>query len=127
LAILVGVDRFMSECRALTNLVGNGVATLVVARWEGELDRGVLARELEAGPARAEAAERRDEPLPERAVLAAGPGLSAVGDSTGRSGAGATTFGRRWRKRSRRGGRRRWRRCTGPSARPRGPWGRRCW
>jgi microcystin-dependent protein len=34
LAVLVGVDRFMSECRALTNLVGNGVATLVVARWE---------------------------------------------------------------------------------------------
>src|SRR5690606_2062900 len=39
LALLVGVDRFMSECRALTNLVGNGIATLVVARWEGDLDR----------------------------------------------------------------------------------------
>src|SRR3974390_2696359 len=38
LALLVGVDRFMSECRALTNLVGNGVATLVLARWEGDLD-----------------------------------------------------------------------------------------
>ena len=38
LAILVGIDKFMSECRALTNVVGNGVATLVVARWEGELD-----------------------------------------------------------------------------------------
>jgi aerobic C4-dicarboxylate transport protein len=38
LAILVGIDKFMSECRALTNVVGNGVATLVVSRWEGELD-----------------------------------------------------------------------------------------
>ena len=50
LALLVGVDRFMSECRALTNLVGNGVATLVVARWDGDLDREVLARELARGP-----------------------------------------------------------------------------
>ncbi len=50
LAILVGVDRFMSECRALTNLVGNGVATLVIARWEGDLDRETLARELDRGP-----------------------------------------------------------------------------
>ncbi|MDI1364597.1 MAG: dicarboxylate/amino acid:cation symporter [bacterium] len=50
LAVLVGVDRFMSECRALTNLVGNGVATLVVARWEGGLDRQQLARELDRGP-----------------------------------------------------------------------------
>jgi aerobic C4-dicarboxylate transport protein len=38
LAILLGVDKFMSECRALTNLVGNGVATVVISRWEGELD-----------------------------------------------------------------------------------------
>lgn len=50
LALLVGVDRFMSECRALTNLVGNGVATLVISRWEGDLDRDVLARELAQGP-----------------------------------------------------------------------------
>ena len=50
LALLVGVDRFMSECRALTNLVGNGVAALVVARWEGDLDRETLARELAQGP-----------------------------------------------------------------------------
>jgi len=46
LAVLVGVDRFMSECRALTNLVGNGVATLVIARWEGALDRDRLSRVL---------------------------------------------------------------------------------
>jgi aerobic C4-dicarboxylate transport protein len=46
LAVIVGIDRFMSECRALTNLVGNGVATLVVSRWEGELDRARLAAAL---------------------------------------------------------------------------------
>jgi aerobic C4-dicarboxylate transport protein len=38
IALILGVDRFMSEARALTNLIGNGVATVVVARWEGELD-----------------------------------------------------------------------------------------
>jgi aerobic C4-dicarboxylate transport protein len=42
LALLLGVDRFMSECRAITNLIGNGVATLVVARWENELDQSRL-------------------------------------------------------------------------------------
>ena len=42
LAILLGVDKFMSECRALTNLIGNGVATVVVSRWEGELDKQAL-------------------------------------------------------------------------------------
>ena len=50
LALLVGVDRFMSECRALTNLVGNGVGALVIARWEGDLDRDQLAQELARGP-----------------------------------------------------------------------------
>jgi len=42
LAILLGIDKFMSECRALTNLVGNGVATVVISRWEGELDSAKL-------------------------------------------------------------------------------------
>jgi aerobic C4-dicarboxylate transport protein len=42
IAILLGIDKFMSECRALTNLVGNGVATVVISRWEGELDRDKL-------------------------------------------------------------------------------------
>jgi aerobic C4-dicarboxylate transport protein len=42
LAILLGIDKFMSECRALTNLVGNGVATIVISRWEGELDTAKL-------------------------------------------------------------------------------------
>ncbi len=51
LALILGIDRFMSEARALTNLVGNGVATLVVARWVGGLDREKLAEQLETGPA----------------------------------------------------------------------------
>jgi len=42
LALLLGIDKFMSECRALTNLCGNGVACIVVAWWEGELDREKL-------------------------------------------------------------------------------------
>jgi aerobic C4-dicarboxylate transport protein len=46
LAILVGIDRFMSECRALTNLVGNGVATVVISRWEKELSKEELNKNL---------------------------------------------------------------------------------
>jgi len=42
IAILVGIDKFMSECRALTNLIGNGVACVVISRWEGELDKEKL-------------------------------------------------------------------------------------
>ncbi len=38
MAIILGVDKFMSECRSLTNIIGNAVATIVVARWEGQLD-----------------------------------------------------------------------------------------
>ena len=49
LALLVGIDKFMSECRALTNVIGNGVATIVVSRWEKELDRAKL-REVMAHP-----------------------------------------------------------------------------
>lgn len=48
LALLLGIDKFMSECRALTNVVGNGVATLVVSRWEGELDAGELRERMES-------------------------------------------------------------------------------
>jgi len=50
LGLLVGVDRFMSACRALTNFVGNGVGTLVIARWEGDLDLEKLKAELDRGP-----------------------------------------------------------------------------
>ncbi len=46
LALILGIDRFMSEARALTNLVGNGVATVVVSRWEKELDLSKLQRVL---------------------------------------------------------------------------------
>ncbi|WP_419808892.1 dicarboxylate/amino acid:cation symporter [Sphingomonas sp.] len=42
MALILGVDRFMSECRSLTNFIGNAVATIVVARWEGALDRDRL-------------------------------------------------------------------------------------
>jgi aerobic C4-dicarboxylate transport protein len=42
IAIILGIDKFMSECRALTNLIGNGVATIVISRWEGELDTDKL-------------------------------------------------------------------------------------
>jgi aerobic C4-dicarboxylate transport protein len=42
IAIILGTDKFMSECRALTNLIGNGVATIVISRWEGELDTKAL-------------------------------------------------------------------------------------
>jgi len=55
LVLLIGVDRFMSECRALTNVIGNGVATLAVARWEGALDVGALRAALAAGPGAAPA------------------------------------------------------------------------
>jgi len=46
MAILLGIDKFMSECRAITNFIGNGVATIVVSAWEGELDRSALAAGL---------------------------------------------------------------------------------
>jgi aerobic C4-dicarboxylate transport protein len=42
MALILGIDRFMSECRSLTNFIGNAVATIVVARWEGALDREKL-------------------------------------------------------------------------------------
>ena len=47
LALVFGVDRFMSEARALTNMIGNGVATLVIAKWEGALDTSRMKRTLD--------------------------------------------------------------------------------
>lgn len=64
IALILGVDRFMSEARALTNLIGNGVATLVVAKWEGALDTAKMQAEL-ANPTGIEEAVERP-----RAVLA---------------------------------------------------------
>ena len=46
LALLVGIDRFMSECRALTNFIGNGVAAIVISRWEGEVSAETLQKNL---------------------------------------------------------------------------------
>ncbi|KAA2212484.1 dicarboxylate/amino acid:cation symporter [Teichococcus oryzae] len=62
MALILGIDRFMSECRALTNLVGNAVATIVVARWEGELDREKLNAAMRGEP----------QPLQEAAMQPAG-------------------------------------------------------
>ena len=46
LALILGVDRFMSEARALTNYIGNGVAALAISKWENELDEKTLQAEL---------------------------------------------------------------------------------
>jgi aerobic C4-dicarboxylate transport protein len=65
IALVIGVDRLMNEIRALTNLIGNAVAALVVARWEGEIDlvtaRAVLNGEIE--PATVEAEEEALRPV----------------------------------------------------------------
>ena len=62
MAIVLGIDKFMSECRALTNITGNGVACIVVAWWEGELDRKALnaglARQID--PSNVKVAEATD-------------------------------------------------------------------
>lgn len=68
MALILGIDRFMSECRALTNFIGNAVATIVVARWEGELDRDALAEALNGAP----------RPLAADPDPAAGPGDDLV-------------------------------------------------
>lgn len=57
LALLLGIDRFMSEARAITNLIGNGVATMVVAKWEGALDIDHARSVLKGGTG-----EAADEP-----------------------------------------------------------------
>jgi aerobic C4-dicarboxylate transport protein len=49
MALILGIDRFLSMCRAAVNMIGNAVATLVIARWENELDRNVLRAQLEGG------------------------------------------------------------------------------
>lgn len=50
LALLVGIDRFMSECRAITNLIGNGVATVAISRWEGEVSAENLRANMSPTP-----------------------------------------------------------------------------
>ena len=71
LALILGIDRFMSEARAFTNVIGNGVATIVVAKWCGQLDTMQLQKELAVGPTRAnkydlEVDERPVAPTPAR-------------------------------------------------------------
>ncbi len=68
MALILGVDRFMSECRSLTNFVGNAVATVVVARWERALDRDALSAALDGRP----------RPLAAAPDPAAGPGDPAT-------------------------------------------------
>ena len=63
IAILVGIDKFMSECRALTNLVGNGVACVVISLSEGELDKVALHETLRI---RSRSARRSNRAPPER-------------------------------------------------------------
>ncbi|CAD5109345.1 dicarboxylate/amino acid:cation symporter [Zestomonas carbonaria] len=65
LALILGIDRFMSEARALTNLIGNGVATIVVAKWCKELDEDQLERELASG-GRPAVAEEEPQPAASR-------------------------------------------------------------
>jgi len=50
LGLLLGIDRFMSECRALTNFIGNGIATIVISRWEGEVTPQQLKKGLDPSP-----------------------------------------------------------------------------
>jgi aerobic C4-dicarboxylate transport protein len=73
LALILGIDRFMSEARALTNLIGNGVATLVVARLTGDLDESRMQREL-ARPSMIESEEPEVEFDQSEAHLSATPG-----------------------------------------------------
>lgn len=63
MALILGIDRFMSECRALTNFIGNAVATIVVSRWEGAIDEGRFAAVFtnnEFGPPGAEPGPEAD-------------------------------------------------------------------
>ncbi len=60
IALILGVDRFMSECRSVTNFIGNAVATVVVSRWEGALDRSKLDAALNGRAAEAQAQPPRD-------------------------------------------------------------------
>ena len=82
LALLLGIDRFMSEARAITNLIGNGVATLVVARWEGALDKAQLQKalngEIETEPETLDV-EPDETPVVTIPVAATQPALAGAG------------------------------------------------
>jgi aerobic C4-dicarboxylate transport protein len=72
LAILVGIDRFMSECRALTNLVGNGVATVVVSRWEKEVSKEELNKNMSQSKSMADL--EAEEPAAQEPAASTGGG-----------------------------------------------------
>jgi aerobic C4-dicarboxylate transport protein len=82
LVLLVGIDRFLNEARAITNLIGNGVATIAVAKWEGALDLEQAKRAFAASSAGLPAAEYMPGTVkpagaePRQAIPAAEPGLS---------------------------------------------------
>jgi aerobic C4-dicarboxylate transport protein len=63
LALIIGIDRFMSEARALTNLIGNGIATVVVAKWEGALDEARMRRLLNGEAVEERRAQPKAEPV----------------------------------------------------------------
>jgi aerobic C4-dicarboxylate transport protein len=76
MALILGVDRFMSECRSLTNFIGNAVATVVVARWEGALDRDKLDAALSGKlPELAPAQTSAPMTAPTTAPTTAGPAI----------------------------------------------------
>lgn len=72
MALILGIDRFMSECRALTNFIGNAVATIVVARWEGALDKDQLAAAMAGKPLGRSAEGATEMPLAPPAGLRPG-------------------------------------------------------
>ena len=72
MALILGVDRFMSECRSLTNFIGNAVATVVVSRWENALDHDRLSAALDGHPLPAPVAAAE---VPLGAALAARPAV----------------------------------------------------
>ena len=72
MALILGIDRFMSECRAVTNFIGNAVATIVVAKWEGALDKNRLAGAMGGEPLPLPAAdsERHERTSPHQPAIA---------------------------------------------------------
>jgi aerobic C4-dicarboxylate transport protein len=52
LVLLLGVDRFLNEARAVTNLIGNGIGTIAIAKWDGSFDKAKAAQEIAAMNAR---------------------------------------------------------------------------
>jgi Na+/H+-dicarboxylate symporter len=75
-ALIVGIDRFMSEARALTSTISNMVASIVVSKWERACDDGVLKSELEQGFAKTEEALEADDPMPVPAHIAGAMGAT---------------------------------------------------